>query len=27
MASPVFELVYGRHARAEGKLGETHADE
>jgi len=27
MASPVFELVYGRHARAEGKVGETHADE
>ncbi|KAF0177841.1 MAG: cation:proton antiporter [Limisphaerales bacterium] len=23
MASPVFELVYGRHARAEGKLRET----
>lgn len=23
MASPVFELVYGRHARAEGKLKET----
>lgn len=27
MASPVFEWVYGRHARAEGKVGETHADE
>lgn len=24
MASPVFELVYGRHARAEGKLGVPH---
>jgi Kef-type K+ transport system membrane component KefB len=27
MASPVFELVYGRHARAEGKLGGIANDE
>lgn len=27
MASPVFELVYGRQARAEGKVGEPHAEE
>jgi Kef-type K+ transport system membrane component KefB len=24
MASPVFGLVYGRHPRAEGKVGATH---
>jgi Kef-type K+ transport system membrane component KefB len=24
MASPVFELVYGRHARRMGELGEIH---
>ena len=27
MASPVFELVHGRQARAEGKVGEPHAEE
>jgi len=27
MASPVFELVYGRYARAKGRVGEPHPDE
>jgi hypothetical protein len=27
MASPLFELVYGRKARAEGALGELGADQ
>ena len=27
MASPVFELVYGRQARSEGKVGQPHAEE
>jgi Kef-type K+ transport system membrane component KefB len=26
MASPLFELVYGRHARAEGRLGRLNPD-
>ena len=27
MASPLFELVYGRKARARGELGQLHGDE
>jgi Kef-type K+ transport system membrane component KefB len=27
MATPVFELVYGRHARAQGKLKPTPVDD